>query len=60
MLEWYEQDGAVLVRRAGRFTSSDVHHALLPKELRKGAQGHLPVGTFDRDFAKLDDVRRLR
>ena len=22
--------------------------------------GHLPVGTFDRDFAKLDDVRRLR
>lgn len=22
--------------------------------------GHLPVGTFDRDFAKLDDVQRLR
>lgn len=22
--------------------------------------GHLPVGTFDRDFAKLDDVVRLR
>ena len=22
--------------------------------------GHLPVGTFDRNFAKLDDVRRLR
>ncbi len=21
--------------------------------------GHLPVATFDRDFAKLDDVRRL-
>jgi len=22
--------------------------------------GHLPVGTFDRNFAKLDDVQRLR
>ena len=22
--------------------------------------GHLPLGTFDRHFAKLDDVRRLR
>jgi len=22
--------------------------------------GHLPVGTFDRDFGKLDDVQRLR
>ena len=22
--------------------------------------GHLPVGSFDRDFAKLDDVRHLR
>ena len=22
--------------------------------------GHLPVGTFDRDFAKFDDVLRLR
>jgi len=38
VLEWYEQDGAVVVRRAGRFTSSDVHHALFPKETRKGAQ----------------------
>ena len=22
--------------------------------------GHIPVGTFDREFAKLDDARRLR
>lgn len=22
--------------------------------------GHLPIATFDRDFAKLDDVQRLR
>jgi predicted nucleic-acid-binding protein len=25
-----------------------------------GKAGHLPVGTFDREFAKLDDVVRLR
>jgi len=38
VLEWYEQDGAVVVRRAGRFTSSDVHQALFPKEIPKGTQ----------------------
>jgi AbrB family looped-hinge helix DNA binding protein len=31
VLEWHEQDGGVVVRRAGRFTSSDVHAALFPK-----------------------------
>jgi AbrB family looped-hinge helix DNA binding protein len=30
VLEWHEHDGAVLVRRAGRFSSSDVHAALFP------------------------------
>src|ERR1700687_1527830 len=25
-----------------------------------GKAGHLPVATFDRNFAKLDDVQRLR
>jgi predicted nucleic acid-binding protein len=25
-----------------------------------GKAGHLPVAAFDRDFAKLDDVQRLR
>lgn len=38
VLEWYEQDGEVVVRRAGRFTSSDVHHALFPRETRTAAQ----------------------
>ena len=31
VLEWHEQDGSVLVRRAGRFSSSDVHQAVFPK-----------------------------
>ena len=40
VLEWHEQDGEIVVRRAGRFTSSDVHHALFPAGIRKGA--HVP------------------
>jgi AbrB family looped-hinge helix DNA binding protein len=31
MLEWHEQDGGVVVRRAGRFSSSDIHQTLFPK-----------------------------
>jgi AbrB family looped-hinge helix DNA binding protein len=31
VLEWHEQDGSVVVRRAGRFSSSDMHQALFPK-----------------------------
>ncbi|MGO8859091.1 MAG: AbrB/MazE/SpoVT family DNA-binding domain-containing protein [Steroidobacteraceae bacterium] len=38
VLEWHEQDGTVVVRRAGRFTSSDVHEALFPQDARKGKQ----------------------
>jgi antitoxin PrlF len=36
VLEWHERDGGVLVRRAGRFSSSDVHQALFPKGAPKG------------------------
>jgi len=32
MLEWDEQGGAIVVRRAGRFSSEDIHRALFPKE----------------------------
>lgn len=31
VLEWHEQDGDVVVRRAGRFSSSNIHQALFPK-----------------------------
>jgi antitoxin PrlF len=30
-LEWHELDGGVVVRRAGRFSSSDIHQTLFPK-----------------------------
>lgn len=31
VLEWDEQEGKVVVRRVGRFSSEDVHEALFPK-----------------------------
>jgi len=31
VLEWDEEGGAVVVRRAGRYTSADIHRALFPK-----------------------------
>jgi antitoxin PrlF len=36
VLEWHEQDGSVVVRRAGRFSSSEVHQALFPHGAPKG------------------------
>ena len=31
VLEWHEQDGAVVVRRAGRFSSAELHQTLFPQ-----------------------------
>jgi antitoxin PrlF len=31
VLEWDEQDDQVVIRRVGRYTSEDVHHALFPE-----------------------------
>jgi AbrB family looped-hinge helix DNA binding protein len=36
VLEWHEQDGSVVVRRAGRFSSSEVHQAVFPKGTPRG------------------------
>ena len=35
VLEWDEQNDQVVVRRAGRYTSEDIHGALFPEEARK-------------------------
>lgn len=32
VLEWHEQDDQVVVRRAARYTSQEVHDALFPEE----------------------------
>jgi AbrB family looped-hinge helix DNA binding protein len=31
MIEWHAEDGKVVVRRAGRFTSEEIHRMLFPK-----------------------------
>lgn len=50
VLEWDEQGGEVVVRRAGVHTSEDIHHALFPdgppkarslSELKQGAARYL-------------------
>jgi AbrB family looped-hinge helix DNA binding protein len=33
VLEWDERDDEVIVRRAGRYTSEEVHHALFPESV---------------------------
>jgi AbrB family looped-hinge helix DNA binding protein len=35
VLEWDEQDSQVIVRRAGRHSSKDVHLAVFPEKTRK-------------------------
>jgi AbrB family looped-hinge helix DNA binding protein len=36
VLEWDEQDEHVIVRRAGRYTSEEVHRALFPEGAPEG------------------------
>ena len=33
VLEWHEQNGRMIVQRAGRFSSAELHRALFPKGL---------------------------
>ena len=50
VLEWDEEGETVIVRRAGRYTSEDVHRALFPQgattqrtpdELKEGIRQHI-------------------
>lgn len=50
VLEWEEKGGEVVVRRAGRYSSADVHAALFPhgvaepktlKDLKAGIRKHM-------------------
>jgi AbrB family looped-hinge helix DNA binding protein len=38
VLEWYEEEGRLVVRRAGRVSSLEIHQALFPKGTPKGTQ----------------------
>jgi bifunctional DNA-binding transcriptional regulator/antitoxin component of YhaV-PrlF toxin-antitoxin module len=35
VLEWNEEGGNIVVRRAGRYSFDDIHRALFPKRTRK-------------------------
>lgn len=52
VLEWHVQDGALVVRRAGRFSSVDIHQALFPA----GARGD--GGAVDVKAAIRKDIKR--
>lgn len=49
VLEWDEEDGRIVVRRAGRYTFEDVHKALFPRppkpksieEMKEGIRKHI-------------------
>ena len=38
VLEWHDQDGNIVVRKAGRFSSTEVHQALFAGDIPKGGQ----------------------
>lgn len=55
------QDADVVTAALGHFrrrSAVSFSDCLILEIARKA--GHLPVATFDRDFARLDDVQRLR
>jgi AbrB family looped-hinge helix DNA binding protein len=56
ILEWDEQDDQIVVRRAGRYTSEDVHQAIFPG----GAPKEGPVGVKDaiRQYIRKRHARR--
>ncbi|MEP7002634.1 MAG: AbrB/MazE/SpoVT family DNA-binding domain-containing protein [bacterium] len=50
VLEWEETTGGIVVRRAGRHTSEDIHHAVFgdhtsarksAHEMKQGIRGHM-------------------
>jgi len=44
VLEWDEQNDEVVVRRAGRYTSDDIHRALFPQKVTKSSGGAVKEG----------------
>jgi AbrB family looped-hinge helix DNA binding protein len=44
VLEWDEQNGEVIVRRAGSYTSDDIHRALFPQKVTTASGGEVKEG----------------
>lgn len=56
VLEWDEQGPAIVVRRAGRFTSEDIHRSLFKKPPRPRTLAELKEGI--RRYMKRRHARR--
>jgi AbrB family looped-hinge helix DNA binding protein len=57
VLEWEEEGDAVIVRKAGRYTSEDIHRAIFPR----GKPAAKKAGEFDegvRRYMKKKHARR--
>jgi hypothetical protein len=57
VLEWVAEGDAVVVRKAGRYTSEDIHRAIFPK----GTPASHKVDDFDkgiRRYVKKKHARR--
>jgi AbrB family looped-hinge helix DNA binding protein len=44
MLEWYDEHGSVVVRRAGSFSSAEIHQALFPQGLKGKRASDIKAG----------------
>jgi len=56
ILEWEEEGGSIVVRRAGRYTSEDVHRALFPEAPEPKTLEDLEEGA--RRYVKARHARR--
>lgn len=56
VLEWEERDDQVIVRRAGRYTSGDIHQALFPQGPAKKAPADVREGV--REYIRKRHARR--
>ncbi len=56
VLEWHEQEGQVIVRRAVRYSSQDVHQALFPDGSAQA--GSADVKTGIRKYVRKRHARR--
>ena len=45
ILEWEQEDGRIVVRRAGRYSSEEIHQALFPEAPRPRALAELAQGV---------------
>lgn len=52
VIEWEERDGEIVVRRAGRFSSQDIHQALF------GGQPPLPHSLEELKEGIAEEIRR--